>query len=141
MFHGADGLDRFLARTEILVSILPLTTETRGLIDRRLIAKLKRDGALGGAYVINAGRGGSQVTDDILAALDDGTLAGVSLDVFETEPWPAEHPIWAHPNAVITPHIAADSEPAALARYIAGQIRRHREGNPLENVVDRKRGY
>lgn len=140
-FHGADGLDRFLARTEVLVSILPLTPETRGLIDRRLIAKLKRDGALGGAYVINAGRGGSQVTDDILAALNDGTLAGASLDVFEQEPWPAEHSIWAHPNAVITPHVAADSEPAALARYIAGQIGRHRAGKPLENVVDRVRGY
>jgi glyoxylate/hydroxypyruvate reductase A len=140
-FCGADGLERFLARTEVLVAILPLTAETRGLIDRRLIGKLKRDGALGGAIVINSGRGGSQVTADILAALDDGTLAGASLDVFETEPLDAGHPIWAHPNVVVTPHNAADSEPASLARYITGQIRRHRAGQPLENVVDRKRGY
>lgn len=140
-YAGMDGMDRFLARTEMLVSLLPLTPETRGLIDRRLLAKLKRDGALGGAVVINAGRGGSQVTDDILTALNDGTLASASLDVFETEPLPAEHPIWAHPNVVITPHVAADSEPAALARYIASQIRRQRAGQPLENVVDRVRGY
>lgn len=140
-FHGAVGLDRFLARTEILVSILPLTPETRGVLNASLIAKLKRDGALGGAYLVNSGRGGSQVTDDILAALNDGTLAGASLDVFETEPLPPEHPIWAHPNAVITPHNAADSEPDALARYIAGQIRRHKQGGVLENVVDRVRGY
>lgn len=140
-FAGAEGLERFLARTEMLVSILPLTSQTRGLIDRRLIAKLKRDGALGGAVIINSGRGGSQVTDDILAALNDGSLAGVSLDVFETEPLDASHPIWSHPNAVITPHNAADSEPAALARYITRQIHRHREGKPLENLVDRKRGY
>jgi glyoxylate/hydroxypyruvate reductase A len=140
-FDGAGGLERFLARTEMLVSILPLTAETRGLIDRRLIAKLKRDGALDGAVVINSGRGGSQVTDDILAALDDGTLAGASLDVFETEPLDPGHPIWSHPKVVITPHNAADSEPAALARYIAAQIRRHRAGQPLENLVDRSRGY
>lgn len=140
-FHGVAGLDRFLARTEILVSILPLTPETRGVLNRSLIARLKRDGALNGAYLINSGRGGSQVTNDILAALNDGTLSGASLDVFETEPLPADHPIWTHPNVVITPHNAADSEPAALARYIAGQIKRHREGKPLENVVDRKRGY
>lgn len=140
-FAGSDGLDRFLARTEMLVSLLPLTAETRGLIDRRLIGKLKRDGALGGAVIINAGRGGSQVTDDVLAALNSGTLLGASLDVFETEPLDEKHPIWVHPNVVITPHNAADSEPAALARYIAGQIRRHREGQPLENVVDRVRGY
>jgi glyoxylate/hydroxypyruvate reductase A len=140
-FHGPDGLDRFLARTEILVSILPLTPGTHGLIDRRLIAKLKRDGALGGAYLVNCGRGLSQVTADILAALNDGMLAGASLDVFEAEPLDPAHPIWSHPNVVITPHNAADSEPAALARYIAGQIRRHREGKPLENLVDRARGY
>ncbi len=140
-FSGSDGLERFLARTEMLVSLLPLTAETRSLIDRRLIGKLKRDGALGGAVIINAGRGGSQVTDDILAALNSGALLGASLDVFETEPLDEKHPIWAHPNVVITPHNAADSEPAALARYIAGQIRRHREGKPLDNVVDRKRGY
>jgi glyoxylate/hydroxypyruvate reductase A len=90
---------------------------------------------------VNCGRGLSQVTADILAALNDGMLAGASLDVFEAEPLDPAHPIWSHPNVVITPHNAADSEPAALARYIAGQIRRHREGKPLENLVDRARGY
>ncbi|MEZ5923547.1 MAG: glyoxylate/hydroxypyruvate reductase A [Hyphomicrobiaceae bacterium] len=140
-FSGADGIDRFLARTEMLVSLLPMTPETRGLIDAKLIAKLKRDGALGGAVVINAGRGGSQVTSDILAALNSGQLIGASLDVFETEPLEPSHPIWAHPNVVITPHNAADSEPAALARYISGQIQRRRDGKPLQNVVERTRGY
>jgi glyoxylate/hydroxypyruvate reductase A len=81
-FHGADGLDAFLARTEILICLLPLTADTRGILNRDLFAKLKRDGAAGGAFLINAGRGGLQINVDILAALDDGTLASATLDVF-----------------------------------------------------------
>ena len=87
-FSGAEGLDRFLARTDILVCLLPLTQDTRGILNRSVFARLARDGRLGGPVVINAGRGGLQVEADILACLDDGTLKAATLDVFETEPLP-----------------------------------------------------
>jgi glyoxylate/hydroxypyruvate reductase A len=140
-FHGPTGLDRFLGETDILVCLLPLTPETKGLLNLKLFGKLKRGGRLGGPVLINAGRGLEQVDADILAALNDGTLAGASLDVFETEPLPRSSPLWSHPKVVVTPHNAADSEPASLSRYIAGQMARHEKGLPLENVVGRERGY
>ncbi len=140
-FHGAEGLDAFLAGTDILVSLLPLTPETRGLIDLPLLRKLRRDGPLGGPILINAGRGGSQVEADIVAALRDGTLAGASLDVFETEPLPADSPLWDFDNVVITPHVAAVSDPQALAGQIAGQIEAFERGEQLKNRVDPRRGY
>src|SRR4051812_8511287 len=93
-FHGADGLGAFLARSEILVCLLPATPTTEGILNLALLRKLKRDGALGAAYLINAGRGRLQVNADILAALDQGVLAGASLDVFPTEPLPADSPLW-----------------------------------------------
>jgi glyoxylate/hydroxypyruvate reductase A len=140
-FHGKEGFDAFLARTDILVSLLPLTPETQGLIDRRLLAKLPRDGALGGAVLINAGRGGQQVEADVLAALDDGTLIGASLDVFETEPLPANSPLWSHPKVLVYPHVAAVSDANALTRLILRQIERVEAGLPPEHLVDRTRGY
>lgn len=140
-FHGQDGLDEMLAQTDILVALLPLTPETQGILDTRLIDRLRRDGPLGGPVLINAGRGGSQVDADIAAALADGRLAGASLDVFPTEPLPADSPLWDAPNLVITPHAAAVSNPRALSVQIAEQIRALDAGRPLENVVDRDRGY
>lgn len=140
-FSGADGLDAFLARTDILVSLLPLTPETRGILNAGLFGKLARDGALGGPVLINAGRGGLQVEADILAALDAGVLAEASLDVFETEPLPAASPLWTHPKVTITPHVSAVSHAPAIARLIAGQIARHEAGLPLDHLVDHARGY
>jgi glyoxylate/hydroxypyruvate reductase len=140
-FSGAAGLRPFLERTDILVSLLPLTEETLRLLDYSLFQGLARDGALGGPSLINAGRGGSQVEADILRALDDGTLAGASLDVFEREPLPADSPLWTHPKLFITPHNAAQSDPKALTKYVLSQIDRFERGLPLENVVDRQRGY
>jgi glyoxylate/hydroxypyruvate reductase A len=140
-FHGQAGLDAFLARTEILVCLLPHTPATEGILNLTLLRKLKRDGALGGAYLINAGRGMLQVDADILAALEEGTLAGASLDVFPTEPLPCESPLWTHPNVIITPHNAGVSDPRALARNVLTQIERFERGLPLEHVVDRKAGY
>ncbi len=140
-FHGRDGFEAFLARTDILVSLLPLTPETEGLIDRRLLSKLPRDGALGGAVLINAGRGGQQVEADVLAALDDGTLIGASLDVFETEPLPRDSPFWSHPKVLVYPHVAAVSDANALTRLILRQIERVEDGLPAEHLVDRARGY
>src|SRR5262249_56351939 len=107
-FHGAAGLDAFLARTEILVCLLPHTPATEGILDLALMRKLRRDGALGGAFLINAGRGKLQVDADIVAALDEGALAGATLDVFPTEPLPTASPLSSHPHGTIPPpHPAA----------------------------------
>lgn len=140
-FSGDAELEAFLAQTDILVSLLPLTEDTRGILNYELFLGLARDGALGGPALINAGRGGSQVEADIVRALDDGTLIGASLDVFEQEPLPAASPLWTHPKVFVTPHNAAQSEPRVLSKYVLAQIERFEGGLPLENVVDRKRGY
>jgi glyoxylate/hydroxypyruvate reductase len=140
-FAGEDGLTPFLAGADILVSLLPFTPETRHLVDLALLKKLRRDGPLGGPVFINAGRGGSQVEADIVAALRDGTLAGASLDVFEEEPLSPESPLWDFDTVTITPHVAAVSDPKALARQIAEQIEAFERGEPLKNCVDRERGY
>lgn len=140
-FAGEEGMAPFLARTDILVSLLPLTPETRGVIDAELLAGLAQDGRLGGPFLINAGRGGLQVEDDILVALDAGTLKGATLDVFETEPLPVDSRLWRHPAVTVTPHNAAMSEPEAIATLIAAQIRRLEAGEALEHVVDPTRGY
>jgi glyoxylate/hydroxypyruvate reductase A len=143
-FSGAVGLDAFLAETDILAVLLPLTHETRGMLNRALFARLSRGGRsalLPGPVLINAGRGGVQVDADILAALEAGELYAASLDVFQTEPLPASSPLWSHPRVVVTPHIAAESSPAAIARYALAQMRASQRGEALANLVDRSRGY
>jgi glyoxylate/hydroxypyruvate reductase A len=140
-FAGEEELPAFLARTDILVCLLPLTPATKGILNRRTLSLLARDGALGGPVLINAGRGGLQVESDLLAALDDGTLAAATLDVFETEPLPAASPLWSHPKVTVSPHNAADTDPDAISVYVAAQIARHERGEPLQNVVDRRLGY
>jgi glyoxylate/hydroxypyruvate reductase len=140
-FAGAAGLAPFLARTDILVVLLPMTAETQGILNRQVFAGLARDGVLGAPVVINAGRGGLQVEADIVAALDDGTLGGATLDVFETEPLPASSQLWTHPRVVITPHNAADSDPEAISEGVVAQIRAFERGEPLQGVVDRTQGY
>jgi glyoxylate/hydroxypyruvate reductase A len=140
-FADADGLDAFLGGTDILVVLVPLTKDTRGLVDRALLQRLRRGGALGGPVLINAARGGVHVEADVIAALADGTLLGASLDVFAKEPLPPESPLWGCDNLVITPHVAAVSDPAALSGQLAAQIRAFERGEPLRNRVDRSRGY
>ena len=140
-FRGDDGLDAFLRRTEILVCLLPATPATQGMLDLKLIRKLKRDGAAGGAYLINAARGALQVDADILAALEEGSLAGATLDVFAREPLAAASPLWRHPTVTITPHNAGASDPRALVANVLRQIERFEAGLPLEHVVDRALGY
>jgi glyoxylate/hydroxypyruvate reductase A len=141
MFHGRAQLGAFLARTDILVSLLPLTDETRGILDMALFRQLARDGRLGGPVLVNAGRGGLQVEADIVAALDAGVLKGASLDVFETEPLPATSPLWMREDVIVTPHCAAASAASALAPAILAQIRAFEAGGTLDNVVDRGAGY
>jgi glyoxylate/hydroxypyruvate reductase len=140
-FSGADGLQSLLAQTDMLVVLLPLTDSTRGLLDASLIAKLKQGGRLGGPVLINAGRGDLQVEADILAALDSGVLKGASLDVFEREPLPADSRLWAHPAVYVSPHNAAASTPDAILLAIVRQIEAFERGDPLQNLVDRRRGY
>jgi glyoxylate/hydroxypyruvate reductase A len=140
-FHGLAQFEPFLARTDILVCLLPLTPDTRGMLSRGVFEKLNRTSPLGAPVLINAGRGGLQNEADILACLDDGTLGAASLDVFAQEPLPAESAFWTHPRVLLTPHNAADTDPDAISKYVAEQIARFEAGGALENVVDRKRGY
>ena len=140
-FHGKAQLDAFLRRTDILVSLLPLTPDTRHILNRELFSKLDRSSPLGAPIVINAGRGGLQNEADILSCLDDDTLGAVSLDVYATEPLPPDSPFWTHPKVVLTPHNAADTDPDEISKYVAQQIARFEAGLRLENLVDPARGY
>jgi phosphoglycerate dehydrogenase-like enzyme len=135
-FAGAEGLAPFLARTRILVCTLPLTAATRGLLAAPLFAALPR-----GAYVINVARGALLAEADLVAAIDGGQLAGAALDVFATEPLPADSPLWRHPAILCTPHIAAVPRSDVVAAQILENLRRARAGEALVNVVDRVRGY
>jgi glyoxylate/hydroxypyruvate reductase A len=135
-FHGAAGLEPFLARSDILVNILPLTADTENILNADLFAKLPK-----GARVINIGRGQHVADDDLMAALDSGHLAGATLDVFRKEPLPPEHPLWAHPRIIITPHTARKSRPENVAPQVAEAVRRLQAGEPLTQLVDRDAGY
>ena len=139
--YGAAGLDKFLAHSEILVVLLPHTPATDGLVNLALLRKLRRDGPLGGAHLINAGRGRLQIDADILTALDEGTLAGATLDVFQQEPLPAASPLWSHPRVTVTPHNAAASDARFLVTNVLEQINRLERGEPMQNIIDRARGY
>lgn len=140
-YAGPEEFDAFLGRTDVLVSLLPATAETDGIINRAMLRKLSRQGPFGAPYLINAGRGRQQVAEDILAALDAGELCGAALDVFVPEPLPPDSPFWSHPKVTVTPHLAADSDPETICAYVARQIERHGRGLPLDNLVDRTRGY
>jgi len=137
---AGDQLDGFLGETDILVCLLPLTPETTGILNSALFGKLRRE-LDGGPVIVNAARGGHQREADIAQALTDGTLGAASLDVFETEPLPADSPLWALDNCYISPHIAAISNIDAGVSYFSAIIREHEAGRPLPNVVDRSRGY
>lgn len=141
MFSGHRTIAEFLSRTDILVILLPLTDETRGIIDQNLLRGLARDGRLGGPVLINAGRGGLQNEADILACLNDGTLLGATLDVFQQEPLPQSSPLWDHPLVTVTPHNAAMSNPDTIGQQIADQIAAFERGEPLANQVDPARQY
>ena len=140
-FAGAETFDTFLAGTDILVNLLPLTPETTGILNSETFSKLRRGGLDGGPVIVNAARGGHQREADIVQALADGTLGAASLDVFETEPLPQNSPLWEIENCYITPHIAAISNEQTGVAYFSKIIREHEAGRPLINVVDRSRGY
>ncbi|MGJ4943437.1 2-hydroxyacid dehydrogenase [Bradyrhizobium sp. HKCCYLS1011] len=135
-YAGADALPDFLAHTDILICLLPLTEETRGILNQALFARLPR-----GASLVNVGRGGHLVEADLLAALSQGMLSAAVLDVAEREPLPADHPFWNHPRILLTPHIASMTSPAAAVDYVLDTIARHHRGEALPGRVDRDRGY
>lgn len=133
---GPDGLAELLARSEILVTLLPATAATQNILNARTLALLPR-----GARLINPGRG--SLIDDaaLLAALDSGQIAHATLDVFRIEPLPPGHPYWAHPGVTVTPHIAAETRPETASRAIAANLLRGETGRPFLHLVDRAQGY
>lgn len=133
---GADELGSFLARSEILVCLLPLTDATRGFLNAALFARLPS-----GASLVHVGRGPQLVTHDLLQALDEGHLAEAVLDVTDPEPLPSDHALWSHPRVRITPHIASMTQPQTAARVAIDNLRRLARGEPLVGLVDRTRGY
>lgn len=135
-YHGADQLMPFLARTDILCCLLPLTPATEGLINAKTLAALPK-----GAFVINSGRGGHVVEEDLLAAIDSGHIAGAALDVFRTEPLPTDHPFWEHPKVQVWPHVSAQTNAESGADQVADAIAKVFRGETPNNLVDREQRY
>jgi glyoxylate/hydroxypyruvate reductase A len=135
-FHGARQLPEFLAQTDILVCLLPLTAETRGILNARLFDHLPQ-----GAGLVHVGRGPQLDQQALLDGLDTGKLSGAVIDVTDPEPLPQGHPLWSHPKVMLTPHIASVTQPHTAAQSVVENIRRHRAGQELIGLVDRTRGY
>jgi D-3-phosphoglycerate dehydrogenase/glyoxylate/hydroxypyruvate reductase A len=135
-FAGDDELPALLAQSDVLVCTLPLTAATQGLLNRDRLAQLPP-----GAFIVNVGRGGQLVEDDLRALLDDGQLGGAALDVFEREPPPPAHWVWRHPRVIATPHIAGEARDEVVAAQCLDALRRARAGLPQPLAVDRAAGY
>jgi phosphoglycerate dehydrogenase-like enzyme len=136
---GLSGdLHRFAGRADVIVNALPLNERTRGLFDKAFFDAAKR-----GALFINVGRGGTVVTADLVAALEDGRIGGAGLDVTDPEPLPPDHPLWHAPNVLITPHVAAEIDTGDEPRWliVRENLRRYAAGGRLLSEVDVKRGY
>ncbi|MEL6798547.1 MAG: glyoxylate/hydroxypyruvate reductase A [Pseudomonadota bacterium] len=135
-FTGEEGLERVLARSQIIVLLTPLTPQTETLINAARLAAMPQ-----GAVILNPGRGGLIDDAALLAALDTGQIAHATLDAFRVEPLPADHPYWAHPRVTVTPHIASATRKETASQSIAENIRRGEAGEAFQNVVDRGRAY
>lgn len=133
---GAAGLAQLAGATDILVNLLPLTDETHGILSGALFSQMRP-----GSFVINMGRGGHLVEDDLLAALASGRLEAATIDVATVEPLPAGHPFWRHPGILVTPHVGGITTAATAAPQLAENVRRAMRGEPLLNQVDEGRGY
>ncbi len=135
-FSGEDELEDFLEKSEILVNLLPLTPETKNILNKGLFEKLPE-----GAYVINVARGEHLVELDLIEMLDQEHLSGAAMDVFRQEPLPDDHPFWEHPKIFITPHIASVTHPNYVIPQIVENYERMMKEEPLKNVVEREKGY
>jgi glyoxylate/hydroxypyruvate reductase A len=138
-FAGATQFDDFLGASRVLVNLLPLTAETRGILNREVLARL--NGGRPGGYLINVARGQHLVEADLIPLIDSGQLDGATLDVFDVEPLPEGHPFWRHPKITVTPHGSARTVRSASIAQIAGKIRAVEAGRPIAGVVDERRGY
>lgn len=133
---AVDRLDEALPRADFLALVVPLTEETRGLIDARRLALLPRH-----AWLVNIGRGAAVRQADLVAALQAGALGGAVLDVFEQEPLPQDSPLWTMANVIVTPHVSGPDDLPENAERFLENYRRFKDGRPLEGVVDVDRGY
>lgn len=133
---GGDGFNTFLSSCRVLVNLLPLTSETTGILNRETLSLLQP-----GGYLVNVARGAHLVEEDLLALLENGHMAGATLDVFRTEPLPAEHPFWTHPKVVVTPHTSARTLRDESIAQIAGKILAFERGEAIAGLVDPVRGY
>ncbi len=137
---GREALGAFLEDIDILINVLPRTDETTGLVDQSVFARLGRRRP-GPKYFVNAGRGDTVVQTDLIDALKSGVLHGAVLDVFTPEPLPADNPLWAMDNVLITPHVAADSNPLTIIPQVCRDVARLERGEKPAGVVDLGRGY
>ncbi len=134
--HGPEGLRALAAWSSVLVCLLPLTPETEGILNAELFERMAP-----GSLLVNVGRGGHLVEDDLIAALDAGRLAAAALDVFRTEPLPAGHRFWSDPRIYLTPHIASEINPVTATRVFVENIRRIRAGDAPIGLIDPAKGY
>jgi glyoxylate/hydroxypyruvate reductase len=135
-FHGEAGVEAVLNQADIVVNLLPLTTETKGILNKTTFEKMRM-----GSSLINVARGAHIVEEDLIDALGAGILSYAILDVFAREPLPTEHPFWKHPKIKVLPHVAAITNPVTASQIVAQNVLRLREGQDLENLVDVARGY
>ena len=135
-FSGPQGLSKFLSATRVLVNLMPLTPETENILNQSTLSQLQK-----GGYLINVARGKHLVEEDLITLIDSGHLAGATLDVFRTEPLPAEHPFWQHPQITVTPHTSARTLRDESIAQIVGKIQALQRGEPINGVVDPQRGY
>jgi len=135
-FNGAQGLPDFLQATRVLVNLMPLTPQTENILNHSTLSQLQK-----GGYLINVARGKHLVEEDLITLIDSGHLAGATLDVFRTEPLPADNPLWAHPKITVTPHTSARTLREESIAQIVGKIQALQRGEPINGVVDPQRGY
>ena len=135
-YAGAEELDRCLKNTDILINLLPVTTQTENIINKNLLMKLNK-----GGFFINVGRGEHLVEQDLIELLNTEYLSGALLDVFRTEPLPIDHPFWAHPKIQITPHIASITNIDSAVLLVAKNYNNFRTGLPLKHTVSLTKGY
>lgn len=134
--YGQDGLTKALSRSKVLVNLLPLTTDTENILSKTLFSQMPK-----GSYLINIARGAQLVEKDLLEALENGQLSGAALDVFKTEPLPANHIFWSHTKIRVTPHIAGITPMQDAVAQIAAKLTLVLEGKSPSGLVDRTKGY